>query len=285
MNLIAITGATGAVGGRVAHHLAESGQELRLIVRDPDRAPQLGAEIREASYSDGAAMRVALADVDTMLFVSAKEDEDRLEQHQTVVEAATAARVRRIVYTSFLSAAPEATFTLGRQHFHTEEFIRESGARFVFLRDSLYTDFMPLLVGENGVIRGPAGVGKVACVTRDDVAASAARVLVDESFDGQTFDLTGPEAITLAEAAEIMTRYVGAPISYYPESMDEAWASRAVYGAPNWEVEAWISTYVAIAAGEFDVVSNEVRILTGNESQSLDQFLTLHPESYQHLVR
>jgi uncharacterized protein YbjT (DUF2867 family) len=286
LELIALTGATGQLGGRVARQLAEAGHRLRLVVRDPDRAPHLsGVEVAQAEYSDEKAMRTALEGTDTLFFVSGREAEDRLEQHRRVVEAAAAAKVGRIVYTSFLAAAPDSTFTLGRQHYHTEQFIRESGARFVFLRDSLYTDIVPYLVAEGGVIRGPAGTGKVAMVTRDDVAASAAVVITDPSYDGKTFDMTGPEATTLAEIAETLMRFVGSPISYYPETMDEAWASRAVYGAPDWEVEGWISSYAAIASGDLDVVSDTIRTLTGHEAQSLDQFLTRHPESYQHLIR
>lgn len=284
--LIAVTGATGELGGRVARQLAESGHRLRLVVRDPARAPRLsGAEVAHAEYSDEKAMHSALEGVDTLFFVSAKEAEDRLEQHRKVVDAAAAAKVARIVYTSFLAAAPDSTFTLGRQHFHTEQFTRESGARFVFLRDSLHGDFAPYLVTEGGVIRGPAGTGTFAMVTRDDIAASAAVVITDPSYDGNTFDMTGPEATTLAEVAETLMRFVGSPISYYPETIDEAWASRAVYGAPDWEVEGWISSYAAIANGEFDVVTDAIRTLTGSEAQSLDQFLTRHPESYQHLIR
>lgn len=150
---------------------------------------------------------------------------------------------------------------------------------------AFYTDIVPYLVAEGGVIRGPAGTGKVAMVTRDDVAASAAVVITDPSYDGKTFDMTGPEATTLAEIAETLMRFVGSPISYYPETMDEAWASRALYGAPDWEVEGWISSYAAIASGDLDVVSDTIRTLTGHEAQSLDQFLTRHPESYQHLIR
>jgi len=97
--------------------------------------------------------------------------------------------------------------------------------------------------------------------------------------------MTGPEATTLAEIAETLMRFVGSPISYYPETMDEAWASRAMYGAPDWEVEGWISSYTAIASGELDVVTDAIRTLTGKQAQSLDQFLTCHPESYQHLIR
>ena len=143
-----MTGATGAIGGRVATLLAGRGVPQRLVVRDPGRAPQLdGAETAVASYDEPAAMRTAFAGVDTLLLVSAAEHPDRVRQHIAAVDAAAAAGVRRVVYTSFLGAAPDATFTLARHHWVTEQRLRASGVAFTFLRDSLYLDFLPFMAG------------------------------------------------------------------------------------------------------------------------------------------
>jgi uncharacterized protein YbjT (DUF2867 family) len=284
-NLIGITGATGAVGGSVAARLARRGLPMRLIVRDPSRAPDLpGTEVVTATYVDQQAMRAALADVGTLFLVSAQEAIDRLDHHKQAVEAAAATGVRKIVYLSFLGAGPNATFVLARQHYQTEQLIKETGARFVFLRDALYLDYIPRLVGTDGVIRGPAENGRTGFVSRDDIAESAAAVLASSGHDGTTFDMTGPESINLAEAAERLGRFLGRPITYQPETIEEAYASRAVYGAPDWEVEGWVTSYVAIAKGEMDVVSDSVARLTGHEPMNLEAFLRTHPESYQHLL-
>src|SRR5690348_15415912 len=101
MSLIAVTGATGAIGGRVARSLAEQGADLRLIVRDPVRAPSLDADVQQASYDDVDAMRNALTGVHTFFFVSASEDARRVRLHTGVVDAAVAAGVERIVYLSY----------------------------------------------------------------------------------------------------------------------------------------------------------------------------------------
>jgi uncharacterized protein YbjT (DUF2867 family) len=285
-DLIAITGASGAVGGRVARRLSERGFPVRLVVRDPARAPDLpGARVARASYSDRESMLSALDAVGTLFLVSAHEAIDRLEQHKLAVEAAAAAGVRKIVYLSFLGAGPEATFVLARQHYHTEQYIKETGANFVFLRDALYTDYVPLLVGSDGVIRGPAGNGQAGFVTRDDVAEVAAAVLASSGHDGTTFDITGPESIDLNEAADRLSRFIGRPITYHPETEAEAYSSRAVYGAPDWEVEGWVTSYLAIGNGEMDVVSDSVPRLTGHEAMNLEAFLAAHPESYQHLLQ
>jgi NAD(P)H dehydrogenase (quinone) len=226
----------------------------------------------------------AFTGVGTLFLVSAHEAIDRLNQHKQAVEAAAAAGVRKIVYLSFLGARPDATFVLARQHYHTEQHIKETGAGFVFLRDALYTDYLPHLVGNDGVIRGPAGNGKTGFVTRDDVAEVAAAVLASSGHDGEALELTGPESIGLDEAAGRLERFIGRPITYHPETEAEAYMSRAAYGAPDWEVEGWVTSYLAIGNGEMDVVSDAVPRLTGHEATSLEAFLKSHPESYQHLL-
>ena len=271
---VALTGSTGRLGGRVAALLAHDDLSLRLVCRDASRAPQVGAEVVTATYGDGPAMQAALAGVRTLFLVSAAEDAERLAQHRAAVDAAAAAGVDHVVYTSFLGAAPDATFTLARDHAATEEMLRASGMAWTFLRDALYADFLPLMVGEDGVLRGPAGDGRVAAVATDDVAAAAVAVLRDPAAHaGRTYDLTGPQALTLDEVAATVREVTGRQVSYVDETLEEAYASRAVYGAPDWQVDAWVSTYTAIAAGELATVSGDVERLTGRPATSLADLL------------
>lgn len=167
--LIAVTGATGGMGTRVARRLADRGAKLRLIVRDPSRAPAIeGAEVRQASsYGARDEMRTALEWVDTLFLIPAKESPDRLDQHRAAVDAAVDARVQRVVYLSFVGGAG-SSFTLGREHGATEQHIVASGVPYTFPRMNLYMDFIPSMVGDDGVIRGPADDGRVAAVLRDD---------------------------------------------------------------------------------------------------------------------
>ncbi|GIJ46849.1 NAD(P)-dependent oxidoreductase [Virgisporangium aliadipatigenens] len=271
MSEIAVTGATGRIGGGVARRLAESGVAQRLLVRDPARAPDLPrSTVAVCSYDDGPAVRAALDGVATAFMVSGAEHPDRVGQHLSFVDSAVAAGVTHLVYLSFYGAAPEATFTLARDHWATEEHIRRSGVAYTFLRDNLYLDFLPMMAGEDGVIRGPAGDGRMAGVAQDDVADVAAAVLrAPREHAAATYHLTGPEALSLAEAAEVLTRVTGRPHSYRPETLEEAYASRAVYGAPSWQVDAWVSTYTAIAAGELLPVTDDVARVAGHPPRSL----------------
>jgi uncharacterized protein YbjT (DUF2867 family) len=272
---LAVTGSTGQVGGRVARRLAAAGVPQRLVVRDPARAPDLpGTEVVVAEYADGTAVERALAGVETVFMVSGAEHPERVGHHFTFVDAAVAAGVSRLVYLSFYGAAPDATFTLARDHWATEQHIGGSGLRHTFLRDNLYLDFMPLLAGADGVIRGPAGDGRVAAVAQDDIADVATVVLREPGrHDGLTYSLTGPEAITLTEAAAILSARTGRATSYQPETPAEAYASRAAYGAPDWQVDAWVSTYTAIATGELSGTTDTVARIAGHPPLSLEDLL------------
>ncbi len=262
MCALAVTGSTGQVGGRVARLLSAAGVAQRLVVRDPSRAPALdGCAVVQASYADAAAARRALDGVETLFMVSGSEAPDRVDQHRTFIDAAVAAGVTRILYLSFYSAAPDATFTLARDHWVTEEHIRARGLRYTFLRDNLYADFLPYMVGEDGVIRGPGGDGRAAVVAQDDIAEVAAAVLTETgAHDGVTYSLTGPEALTFHEMAAML----GPGVRYEPETIEEAYASRAKYAAPDWQVDGWVSTYTAIAAGELAGVTDHVERVTGH---------------------
>jgi NAD(P)H dehydrogenase (quinone) len=284
--VIAVTGATGHLGGRVARQLTERGTPIRLVVREASRAPQLdGVEVvGGASYSDGEAMRRAFDGASTVFLVSAKEEEHRLDVHRSAVEAAAAAGVERIVYTSYAGAAADCVFTFGRDHHNTEQIIKSTPLAWTFLRDNIYVDYVPFFAGEDGVIRGPAGDGRVAAVAREDIAACAVEVLASDGHEGASYVMTGPEAFTLAEAAEVVSRHAGRPVRYEVETIEEARASRAPSGAPAWEIEGWVTTYAAIGAGELDEVSGDVERLTGRPPIGLEQFLEANPDSYSHLT-
>ena len=167
-----------------------------------------------------------MAGTRTLFMVSAGEAFDRVRQHLAALDAAVEVGVERIVYLSFVGAAPEATFTFARDHWHTEEHVRSTGVSHTFLRDNMYLDYFPALAGTDGVIRGSAGDGRVGAVARDDIAEVAVAVLLGEGHDGRTYDVTGPEAVTLYQAAEDLTRVIGRSITYHAETLEEGYASR-----------------------------------------------------------
>lgn len=317
--MLAVTGATGQIGGKVAARLALLGLPQRLIVRDRSRTPELpGADIFQvSSYGDPVAMGKALSGVETLFLVSAQEimgvikqskDNnttippyyDRLHQHICAVSAAAAVGVRHIIYLSFLNAAPDATFILAREHFRTEEFIRSTGVAFTFLRQGLYMDNVPLHIMSDDVIRAPAGRGQVAWIARDDIADTVVAVMTGSGHEGQTYNITGPEALTMEETAERLSAVIGRKISYEAQTPHEARFSRNISrmidhetirraatgtGITDVELEGWVSHYLQIATGEAGPVSDSVSRLTGHSPQTLAEYLEKHPESYKPFLR
>lgn len=273
--MIAVTGSSGLLGGAVARRLAQSGVPQRLLVRDVCRAPRLAqASVSRCEYGDTDRVAAALAGTAAVLMVSAAQSEDRVERHKSFVDAAVRAGVQQVVYTSFAGAAADATFTLAREHWITEEYVRASGLSYTFLRNNLYADTFASVAREGGWLIGPAGQGRVAAVTRDDVAEVAATVLADpQAHTGTTYELTGPESLTLAQLAETMSRISGKDIRYQEESVNEAHASRQMFTAVQWELEAWVTTYTAIAAGELAAVTKDVERITGRLATPFDQLL------------
>ena len=280
---LGITGSTGGLGGGVAARLAALGYAQRLLVRDPSRAPRLpGSEVVQAAYEDSAAMSAALRGIQTLLLISGSGVE-RLEQHYSAVDAAVAAGVERIVYTSFLSAAPHATFTHAREHALTEQYIRAHCERYTFLRPGFYLEHAFRWFSSQGVVQGPAGNGTIAWVSREDLADVAVAVLTSEGHDGASYDLTGGQALTLAQAALALSEATGLSTSYRQETLEEARASRMHYNPSPWELAGWVSTYAAIASGEMSVVSHSVQMLTGHAPLSFTAYIHQHPECYQHI--
>jgi NAD(P)H dehydrogenase (quinone) len=272
---LAVTGSTGRLGSRVARALSELGVDQRLVVRDPSKAPALpGSHIATADYGDSATVRTALTGAHTVFMVSAAETSDRVQKHLTFIDAAIDAGVERIVYVSFFGASPTATFTLARDHWATEQHLRSVGVAHTIVRDNIYADFTPHFIGTDGSIRGPAGDGRVAVVAQADIAEVAVAALTsDGAYDGRTLNLTGPEALTMDEIAAILSDHLGRTVTYIPETIEEAYASRAVYGAPPWQVDAWVSTYTAIAAGELSATSEDIPEVTGHPAMTLKQVL------------
>jgi NAD(P)H dehydrogenase (quinone) len=283
--LLAVTEAAGELGKRVAARLSEYGVVQRLVVSDRDQAPQVsGGAVVHASYEDPAKMRRALTGVHTLAMVSARESPDLADQNAAVVDAAVEAGVERIVYLSLLSAAADATFAFARDQFRSEEHARATGLSCTFLRPSPYIDLIPSLCSADGVIKNPAGDGRVACVTRDDVVDVAAVVLTTRDHDNRTYDVTGAESQTMAEIARELARVTGRSITYERQTLEDARSALSANGADPWLVEGWVTRFAAIANGEMDVVSDTVARLTGHEPETLAQYLRRHPECYEHIA-
>jgi NAD(P)H dehydrogenase (quinone) len=218
---VAVTGATGHLGALVVRELLQTTDPggIVAVVRDPAKASgpaAAGVQVRRATYTDPQALRAAFADIDALLFISSSEAGQRVEQHRQVIDAAVAAGVGRVAYTS----APQATTTrlvLAPEHKFTEEYLAASGLPFTILRDNWYTEnYVGLIetVRQTGTVVAAAGQGRVASASRADYAAAAATVLTEGGHEGKVYELGGDHAWTYTELAAALSEIIGAPVSY-----------------------------------------------------------------------
>lgn len=234
--MIAITGATGQLGQLVIEELLKTvpASQIVAIVRNPAKADALsqrGIVIRQADYTDQAAFTNTLNGVDKLLLISSSEVGQRAAQHQNVINAAKAAGVKRIAYTSLLHA-DTSPLGLHVEHVETEKALAESGVPYTLLRNGWYTEnylasVPPAL--EHGVFIGAAGEGKIASATRADYAAAAAKVVSEEGHAGKVYELAGDSAWTLSELTAELSRLSGKPVAY--QNLSEADFAAALKGA------------------------------------------------------
>lgn len=277
--MILVTGASGRIGRRVAEILAGHKLEVRAMTRTPNRMPRIpGCSSVAGDYSDPGSLDEAFSGIERAFIVSAYgEPGKRALLHKNAITAAARAGVQYLVYLSFQGASPDSRFPLGRDHFQTETYLHESGVPFVALRDNLYMDDIPALFDEEGVAKGPAGDGKAAWVSREDVAQTVAAALMHPPH-GEAYDVTGPERLSLADAAGKLSALTGRTFRYENESREDGRRWRAALGAPDWEVEIWLGSYEAIAAGELERPSSTVREFVGRDPNAFDEYFALHPE-------
>lgn len=231
--MIAITGATGQLGHHVIEQLLKTvpASQIVAIVRNPAKAgalSQQGIDVRQADYADQAAFTSALRDVEKLLLISSSEVGQRAPQHQNVINAAKAAGVKFIAYTSLLHA-DTSPLGLHVEHVATEKALAESGIPFTLLRNGWYTENYlasapPAL--EHGVFIGSAGDGKIASATRADYAAAAAKVIAEEGHAGKVYELAGDNAWALSELAAELSKQSGKSVKY--QNLSEADFSAAL---------------------------------------------------------
>ena len=234
--MIALTGATGQLGQFVVEALLKTvpAKEIVAIVRNPAKAEALskqGLIVRQGDYNDQAALTQALAGVEKLLLISSSEVGQRAAQHRNVINAAKAAGVKFIAYTSLLHA-DTSPLGLHVEHVETEKLLAESGIPFALLRNGWYSEnylaSVPAALA-HGVFIGAAGEGKIASATRADYAAAAARVISEEGHAGKVYELAGDKAWTLSDLAALLSEASGKKVVY--QNLSEADFAAALKGA------------------------------------------------------
>jgi uncharacterized protein YbjT (DUF2867 family) len=275
---ILLTGATGAVGRPLALRLAAApGLRLRALVRDPARAADLveaGVQLVQGDFDDEASLATALTAVDTLVLITsanARADEQAL----AALQAAQAARVRKIVRLSAVKASVDGPTDNTRQHGRVEHAIRAAGVSFVFLRPMAYLTNLLWSAGEilgAGTFHHATADARMSLIDTRDVTDSLAGAATSDAFDGKVFELTGPAAITSDEVVAALAGVLGRPVRAVDVSPDELGEAARHHGADDWSARLVRDYAAAYRSGFGDFTSGAVAELTGHPPRSVDDF-------------
>lgn len=282
--MIIVTGATGQLGSRIVERLLERvpSSAVGVSVRDPARSAGLaarGVRVRRGDYTDPASLVHAFEGASQVLVVSAGVlGEEGLAQHRAAIDAAYAAGLGRIVYTSHMGAASNSLFAPMVTHAATEAYLDHSGMPYTALRNGFYASTLPLLLGaalETGVISAPAD-GPVSWTTHDDLAAAAAAYLVSGDHDGPTPPLTASAALDLGDVARELSALTGRRIERRVVDEGEWFDGLLRRGVPALRAEILRGMFRASHRGEFAAVDPTLASMLGRPPQSVRSVLEAH---------
>lgn len=276
--MIVVTGATGQLGKLVIEELLKTvpASQIAAAVRNPEKAQDLaakGIEVRQADYSRPESLDAAFAGAEKVLLISSSEVGQRVAQHQAVIDAARAAGVKLLVYTSILNA-DTSNLLLSQEHKATEAYLRASGVPFTLLRNGWYTENHTGSLAaavEHGAVLGAAEEGRFATATRADYAAAAATVLTGKGHENKVYELGGDEPYALAELAAEVARQTGRPVAY--KNLPQAEYAKALtgFGLPEGLAGAIADADAGASRGELDTQSHDLSMLIGRSTTPLPQ--------------
>lgn len=302
MGKIIISGASGAFGRAAAELLLDkvAPQDAILLTRTPAKLADLaarGADVRFADFDDRASLPAAMAGAEKMLLISTARVGTRVGQHRSAVEAAVAAGVRHIVYTSIIAADEPANPAIVKDdHRATEQIIEGSGAAWTHLRDSQYAEAIAGPMTIPALLAGGkpdnCGDGPVAFVSRDDCVATAVGVLTQPGHENRAYVLTGPDLITIPQAMALASELAGKPILVEPVDDEAMFAYFDALGAPRhasdivpdgpipWSSDDMVTFGQSIREGYFAEKTDWVEKITGRKPKSLRDVMLAHKEGW-----
>lgn len=299
MSRIVITGASGQYGRMATDKLIALGHaaDLILITRTPeklaDRVAQ-GCDVRYGDFDKPETLAAAIVGADKMLLISGTRVGARVIQHKAAIDAAVAAGVGHIAYTSFVNVAESNPAIVALDHRETEELIKASGLAWTFLRDAHYADAMILNAGPGFIASGTwltsTNGAREAMVWREDCVDCAVAVLTTPDHENQAYHITGPNRENFAEVAEMMNRHLGCAISVIETDDDGMYAMFDALGVPRepvddqtvaglpWNSDDMVSFERAIREGALDICSDDVERLTGRKARSVEEMILTHAD-------
>jgi uncharacterized protein YbjT (DUF2867 family) len=277
--MILVTGATGKTGRALVQELVSMGVAVRAVVRDRAKAADIaaaGAEIAVADLSRAETLAAIFVGIDKAYLMTAA-DPQQVMLHSNFIRAAKQAGVRHIVRHSVRGADPDSPIKLGRWHAISQKELEDSGMVWTHLQP-VYNmqNFLTFAatIQSQGAFYAPMRDGALSMVDARDVAAVAATTLVDDIHHRRkTYLITGPEALTFAEAAGQLSAVLGKPVRYMDVSREDARKALLQRGMPEWYVEDLLGFYDFYSTGAGAPVSDVVARITRQPGRRFRQFV------------
>jgi NAD(P)H dehydrogenase (quinone) len=284
---VAVTGASGHLGRKVADLILDrlDPGAVVLLTRTPDALAayaERGAVVRRADFDEPDLLPEAFAGVERALLISALDLDRRTGQQRDAIEAAKAAGVRHVLYTSISGADAGNPAAATPSHRATEEALLDCGLAWTFLRNNLYAEYQATVVEQaiaSGRLVTSAVDGRVAYVSRDDCAAAAAAVLVQDGHEQQAYDITGPDAIGAQDLAALATELGGRPVDVVAVDDEALIVGMIAAGLPEAAARTLASFAVAAREGFLGKVSSAFEELTGRRPRSLREVVSASREA------
>ena len=279
-NMILVTGATGHLGTAVIQNLVENtlADQVAALVRDESKASALkeqGVNIRVGSYDDIASLDKAMERIEKVLLIAGTDEEKRLEQHGNVINAAKNAGVRCVAYTSRnLKDRNTLANKLMSGHFQTEDYLKESGLKYIIFRNVLYMDTIPQFVGEKVFQTGinlPTGDGRVAFALRKEMGEAISNALLEGDCNNKIYKLTGSESYSFDDVAASLTKLSAKEVNYKSVEKSTFEAHLKERGLPEIMVQRVTGFLTDIKNGQEEEVSYDLENLLGRKPASLKQ--------------
>lgn len=283
MKKILVTGATGNLGTAVINQLLKSAKasHIAALARDEKKAEYLkenGIEVHLGTFDDPASLDKAFQGIDKVLLISTG-DPNRFQQHKNVVDAAKKTGVKFIAYTSvpLKDLNTSAAKFLLESHFQTEDYIKESGLAYAFLRNNIYADMLPMYVGEKVFETGiylPAGTGKVPFALRREMGEGTANLLLQsEQHQNKTYDITNIELYSFEDVAEVLSELSGKEIIYANADLDEFTKKMETGNLPEHVVSIFIAFVTDFKNHQYEKATGDLERLLGRKPATLKEAL------------
>lgn len=281
--MILITGATGQLGSLIVENLLKQipANEITVLVRDEEKAKTLkaiGVQIRIGDYNKPELLQEAFKNVKKLILISSNDFNDRFSQHKNAIDAAKQAGVEHIIYTSMsmndIETSPLKDFL--EDHYQTEDYIKQNGFTYTMLQHSLYLDVIPMFIGEQVLETGvffPTGEGRVAFVSRADLAEAISILALSDDFDNKNLPLTNTVTYSFADVAQLLTELSGKEVGYISPTPQEFEEALKGFGLPEPIIQMSLGFAAGIKNNDFNATFPNLEDILERKPMTLKEYL------------